>query len=80
VLSFIGVKMLLPLIAEGLIMVMGHSEAGFTGFLERYLHHDYEQAVINISLSIVIGTIILAIVLSLIFPPKTETAPEAAAE
>jgi tellurite resistance protein TerC len=80
VLSFIGVKMLLPLIAEGLIMVMGHSEAGFTGFLGRYLHHDYEQAVINISLGIVIGTIILAIVLSLIFPPKTETAPEAAAE
>jgi tellurite resistance protein TerC len=80
VLSFIGVKMLLPLIAEGLIMVMGHSDAGFTGFLERYLHHDYEQAVINISLGIVIGTIILAIVLSMIFPPKTETAPEAAAE
>lgn len=80
VLSFIGVKMLLPLVAEGLIMVMGHGEAGFAGFLQRYLHHDFEQAVINISLGIVIGTIILSIILSLIFPPKTETAPETADE
>lgn len=78
-LSFIGVKMLLPLIAEGLIMVMGHGDVGFTGFLERYLHHDYKQAVINTLPDIVIGTIIFAIILSLIFPPKTETAPESAA-
>jgi tellurite resistance protein TerC len=71
VLSFIGVKMLLPLLAEGLIMVVsGDSSAG--RFLQNYLHHDYEQAVINISLGIVIGTIVLSIVLSLIFPHKPE--------
>ena len=70
VLSFIGVKMLLPLLAEGLIMILGNeSHTGFAGFLERYLHHDYEQIVINLSLGIVVGAIALSIILSMIFPP-----------
>ncbi|CAN5267415.1 TerC family protein [soil metagenome] len=69
VLSFIGVKMLLPLLAEGLIMGIGESSnSGFAEFLRRYLHHDYEQAFINISLAIVVGAIIISIILSLIFP------------
>lgn len=73
VLSFIGVKMLLPLLAEGLIMILGDgSHTGFAGFLEKYLHHDYEQMVINISLGIVIGAIALSIILSAIFPPSDE--------
>lgn len=71
VLSFIGFKMLLPLVAQGLIMVLGH-EGGTSQFLERYLHHDYEQFVINLSLGIVIGTIVIAVVLSLLFPPKPD--------
>ncbi|HEY0459488.1 MAG TPA: TerC family protein [Pyrinomonadaceae bacterium] len=75
VLSFIGVKMLLPLLAEGLIMVVS-GESGVARFLQSYLHHDYEQAVINISLGIVIGTIILSIILSLIFPHQPETEAE----
>lgn len=70
VLSFIGLKMLLPLIAEGLIIIMGHGDAGLRGFLEKYLHHDFENAVMNISLGVVIGTIILSIALSLLFPHK----------
>lgn len=71
VLSFIGVKMLLPLVAEGLILVMGEgSNSAFTGFLQRYLHHDFEQLFINISLGIVVGAIALSIILSLMFPPK----------
>jgi tellurite resistance protein TerC len=50
ILSFIGVKMLLPLAAEGLIMVWGaESQTGFAGFLQKYLHHDYKQLEINIS-------------------------------
>jgi TerC family integral membrane protein len=70
VLTFIGVKMLLPLVAEGLIMVTGTGDGtGFAGFLQRFLHHEYEQQFINISLGIVVGTIILSIILSLIFPP-----------
>lgn len=69
VLSFIGVKMLLPLAAEGLLLGFG-AESAFGGFLDRYLHHDYEQAVINLSLGIVVGTIIISIIASLMFPPK----------
>jgi len=71
VLTFIGVKMLLPLAAEGLIMVMGDADhSAFAEFLRRYLHHEFEQAVINISLGIVAGAIFVAVILSLIFPPK----------
>jgi tellurite resistance protein TerC len=73
VLSFIGVKMLLPLLAQGLIMIIGgESNSGIAHFLQGYLHHDYEQAVINISLGIVIGAIILSIILSLAFPAPAE--------
>lgn len=75
VLSFIGFKMLLPLLAEGLIMLIS-GESAFAHFLQDYLHHEYEQALINISLGIVIGTIVFSIILSLIFPQS----PEAEAE
>jgi tellurite resistance protein TerC len=76
VLSFIGVKMLLPLLAQGLIMVIGENSAGFASFLQSYLHHDYEQIFINISLGIVIGAIVLSIILSLIFPHQAEAETE----
>ena len=77
VLSFIGVKMLLPLLAEGLIMLLGEgSQTGFAVFLQRYLHHDYEQMVINISLGIVVGAIALSIILSMIFPSKKNEVEE----
>ena len=72
VLTFIGIKMLLPLLAEGLIMITGDGSAP-TLFLRRFLDHEFEQATINISLAIVIGTIILSIFLSLyIKPPAKE--------
>jgi tellurite resistance protein TerC len=70
VLSFIGVKMLLPLAAEGLIMMWGEgSNSAFAGFLHRFLNHEFEQMVINLSLGIVVGAILVSVVLSLIFPP-----------
>lgn len=75
VLSFIGVKMLLPLAAEGVIMGISGDSSLF-GFLQRYLHHDFEQAVINISLGVVVGAIIVSIALSLLFPQNAETAKE----
>ena len=71
VLSFIGVKMLLPLLAEGLIMVLGqdnHSAAA--NFLHRFLNHEFDQTVINLSLVTVVGALILSIILSLMFPAK----------
>lgn len=73
VLSFIGVKMLLPLAAEGSIMLLGEgNNSALSNFLQRFLHHEFEQMVINISLGIVVGAIIVAVILSLIFPQKHE--------
>lgn len=69
VLSFIGLKMLLPLAAEGLIIIVG-ADSSVGAFLNRFLHHEFEQWFINISLGIVVGTIALSVILSLLFPPK----------
>jgi tellurite resistance protein TerC len=72
VLSFIGFKMLLPLFADGLIIVLGNdSGSAFAVFLEKYLHHEFEQTVINLSLAVVVAAIVLSVILSLIFPQKT---------
>jgi tellurite resistance protein TerC len=69
ILTFIGVKMLLPLAAEGLIMVWGaESHTGFAGFLHDYLNHVYKQEVINISLGIVVAALAISVILSLIYP------------
>ncbi len=72
VLSFIGVKMLLPLVAEGLIMVMSEGGgSGFGVFLQNYLHDkDFKQTVIYLSLGIIVAAITLSIVFSIIIPPK----------
>lgn len=73
VLSFIGVKMLLPLIAEGLILMLGDgSQSNVAVFLQRYARHEFEQTIINLSLGIVVAAIALSIGLSLIFAPKAE--------
>lgn len=81
ILSFIGVKMLLPLLAEGLIMVVGHNtDSAFSNFLQRFINHEFSQAFINISLGVVIGALILSIVLSLVFPKANEESEEAPAE
>ena len=76
VLTFIGVKMLLPLIAEGLIMIVGTDGSAFADFLHRYKNHEFEQMVINISLGVVILSIVASIVISLIFPPPQQEVVE----
>jgi tellurite resistance protein TerC len=74
ILSFIGLKMLLPLFAQGLIMVMGQeTNSAFTVFLQRFLNHEFNQIFINISLGIVIGALALSIILSVIFPKKDDS-------
>lgn len=75
ILTFIGVKMLLPLLAQGLIMVIG-GESSFAGLVQRYLNHEFEQAVINVSLGVVVSAIALSIILSLIFPKKKKEETE----
>lgn len=69
VLSFIGVKMLLPLAAIGLIMVLGNAGE----FLQRFAGHEFNQTVINVSLAVVVGALVLSVVLSLIFPPEDKS-------
>ncbi|MGI8470080.1 MAG: TerC/Alx family metal homeostasis membrane protein [Pyrinomonadaceae bacterium] len=71
VLSFIGVKMLLPLLAEGLIMVTADGSAT-TVFLHRFLNREFDQTLINFSLGTVAGALALSIILSLIFPSSEE--------
>jgi len=81
VLSFIGVKMLLPLAAQGSIMLLGaDNNGGFAQFVRRYLNHEFEQTVINLSLGIVVGAIIVSVIVSLIIPPHAESALEADSE
>lgn len=76
ILTFIGVKMLLPLLMQGLIMIVGESASGFGNFLQRYQNHEFEQTVINISLGVVVASIALSIILSLVFPKHREPKDE----
>ncbi|MEZ5345594.1 MAG: TerC family protein [Pyrinomonadaceae bacterium] len=73
ILSFIGVKMLLPLLAVGVIMVMGDSHSAFADFVHRFHNGDFKQEFVNISLGIVAGTMILSVVISVVFPPSVES-------
>ena len=68
ILTFIGVKMLLPLLAEGLLILTGTGTSALAVFLERYRNHEFEQEVINISLGVVVLAIALSIVISILFP------------
>lgn len=71
ILSFIGAKMLLPLLASGLIIVVGQDNGSLIGaIVQRYLQGEFDQAVINLSLGVVVGAIILSIALSLVFKQK----------
>lgn len=77
VLTFIGVKMLLPLAAEGLIIVFGSdSESALAVFLRRYVAHEFDQEAINLSLLIVAGAILTTVVLSLVFPQRAAADPD----
>lgn len=81
ILSFIGVKMLLPLVAAGVLRWGGAvGETGFMHFVQRYANHEFQQNMINISLGVVVFALILSIVLSLIIKPKEETETIASAE
>lgn len=76
VLTFIGVKMLVPLVAESYIWLAGDA-APFGGFVQRFLDHDFKETEIIISLSVVVGAIFISIVASLLSPVvHSETAVE----
>jgi tellurite resistance protein TerC len=71
ILTFIGVKMLLPLLAEGLIKLTGEGQqSSIALFLERFHNNEFEQTVINISLAVVVIAIALSIIASTIIPVR----------
>ncbi|CAN5361322.1 TerC family protein [soil metagenome] len=73
VLTFIGIKMILPLAGQGIMSILGKGNTSpFAVFLQRYLNHEFEQQVINLSLGIVAGAIILSILLSLVVKNRSE--------
>jgi tellurite resistance protein TerC len=77
ILTFIGVKMLLPMIAEGYVYLVGADSGGaVVAFVNRYLAHEFKEEVINISLGVVAASIAISIIASLVFP-KHEAPPEA---
>ncbi len=71
ILTFVGVKMLLPLAADGLIMIVGGDGSALADFLVRYKNQEFKQAIINISLSVVVVSLIISVTLSLLFPQQT---------
>ena len=70
ILSFIGVKMLLPLVASGILHFQADKSKGFGLFLQRFVNHEFSQQFINISLGVVMSALTLSIILSLVFPAK----------
>lgn len=73
VLTFIGIKMLLPLFVEGGIMLANAAGApDFAHFLEPIIAKENKQLVTYISLGVVVSALSLSIICSLIFPQKEE--------
>jgi len=73
VLSFIGLKMLLPLLGQGLIMMQGESGGGaFAEFVRRFVNNDYDREVINISLVVVVAAIAVSILASVLLPARAK--------
>ncbi len=80
VLTFIGIKMLLPLFAEGLLLLIGGGSPEVAEFLTRYQHHEFEQLLINISLGVVVTAIALSVLFSVIFPVNKVEEPSSGSE
>jgi tellurite resistance protein TerC len=76
VLSFIGVKMLLPLLAEGLLLFTGDSgSSAFADLLHRYHNREFEQLLINISLGVVVLALATSVILSVFIPYQSDDEP-----
>src|SRR5688572_13343412 len=76
ILTFIGVKMLLPLFAEGLLLLLGEETMpGLSEFLHRFLKGEFSHQLINISLAVVAAAIALSILFSILFPVKHAERP-----
>ena len=78
VLSFIGLKMLLPLMGQGLIMMQGETGGGAIGeFVRRFVNNEFDSEAINISLAVVVAAIVVSILISVLLPPRGKTGADA---
>lgn len=78
VLTFIGVKMLLPLGAEAFLLFFGtDGHTPTTRFLHDFLDKKYNDSLITISLSVVVIALVLSVILSLVFPAQKKETPDA---
>lgn len=78
ILTFIGVKMLLPLAAAAFVYVVGSdTNNAVVELTNRYLAQEFKEEVINISLGVVAVSIAISIIASLMFP-KAEEAEDTA--
>ncbi|HXF43031.1 MAG TPA: TerC family protein [Pyrinomonadaceae bacterium] len=69
ILSFIGVKMLLPLLVSLMLLLSGGAQgSSLAVFLHRWEAHEFDRIAINVSLAVVLVALGLSITLSLIFP------------
>ena len=76
ILTFIGVKMLLPLFVAVLLLLIGEGASPeLAEFLHRYQHHEFEQLLINISLAVVVAAIALSVLFSILYPVKHVEVP-----
>lgn len=77
ILTFIGLKMLLPIFVSGLVLLTGEGGTGFAAdLIRRYQNHEFEQTIINVSLGVVVLAIASSIGLSLIFPNRKAPAED----
>ena len=78
ILTFIGVKMLLPLAAAAFVYLVGpDTNNAVVELTNRYLAQEFKEEVINISLGVVAVSIAISIIASLMFP-KAEEAEDTA--
>lgn len=75
VLTFIGVKMLLPLLAELALKATGDGTPT-AQFLHDFVDKKYNDQLITISLSVVVIALVASVILSLIFPAPPSEAEE----
>jgi tellurite resistance protein TerC len=74
ILSFIGVKMLLPLAAAGVMKLHdGPADSGFYLLVKRYINHEFQQSMVNLSLGVVLCALVVSVVASLVWPKAPES-------
>jgi hypothetical protein len=61
------------LVAAGVMKLHeGPTDGAFYSLVQRYLHHEFQQSLVNISLGVVLCALVISVVASLIWPKESE--------